>query len=125
MPRSGQARTFTEQKGRQEKRFRYIVNIMKKRLILLVTVVGLACLVGSGCSDKNIDTAKVRAAFQSLTGDGRQYLDQGLKSIDEGNYAAAVRPLQTLAYKVKLEKNQRDILEDTISKVEAKAAKPK
>jgi hypothetical protein len=98
---------------------------MKKRLFLLVTVVGLACLAGSGCADKKIDTAKVRAAFQSLTGDGRQYLDQGLKSIDDGNYAAAVRPLKTLAYKIKLEKNQRDILEDTITKAEAKASQQK
>jgi hypothetical protein len=98
---------------------------MKKRLILLVTVAGLAWLTASGCSNKNIDTAKVREAFQSLSGDGRQYLDQGLKAIDEGNYDAAVRPLRTLAYKVKLDKNQTVILEDTITKAEAKAAKQK
>jgi hypothetical protein len=98
---------------------------MKKRLILLVTVAGLAWLAVSGCSNKNIDTAKVRAAFQSLSGDGRQYLDQGLKAIDDNDYAAAVRPLKILAYKVKLDKNQSDILEDTITKAEAKAAKQK
>jgi hypothetical protein len=96
---------------------------MKKRLILLVAMTSLAWLAASGCSNKNIDTAKVREAFQSLSGDARQYLDQGLKAIDESNYVAAVRPLQTLAYKVKLDKNQRDILEDTINKAKAKAAK--
>jgi hypothetical protein len=98
---------------------------MRKWLILLVTLTGLAWLAVSGCSNNDIDTAKMRAAFQSLSGDAKQYLDQGLKAIDENNYAAAVRPLKTLAYKVKLEKNQRDILEDTIAKVEAKAAKQK
>lgn len=98
---------------------------MKKRLILLVAITGLAWLAASGCSNKNIDTAKVRAAFQSLSGDARQNLDLGLKAIDESNYAAAVRPLKTIAYKVKLDKNQRDILEDTITKAEAKAAQQK
>ena len=98
---------------------------MKKRLILLVAITGLAWLAASGCSNKNIDTAKVRAAFQSLSGDARQNLDLGLNAIDESNYAAAVRPLKTIAYKVKLDKNQRDILEDTITKAEAKAAQQK
>jgi len=95
---------------------------MKKRLILLVTMTGLAWLAASGCSNKNIDTAKVREAFQSLSGDARQYLDQGLKAIDESNYVAAVRPLKKLGFTVKLDKNQRLILEDTIAKAEAKAA---
>jgi hypothetical protein len=98
---------------------------MKKRLILLVTLMSLAWLAASGCSNKNIDTAKVREAFQSLSGDSRQYLDAGLKAIDESNYAAAVRPLKTIAYKVKLDKNQTEILEDTITKAEAKAAQQK
>jgi ribosome recycling factor len=98
---------------------------MKKRLLLLVSLMGLAWLAASGCSNKNIDTAKVRAAFPSLSGDARQNLDQGLKAIDESNYVAAVRPLKTLAYKVKLDKSQTDILEDTINKAEALAAKQK
>jgi hypothetical protein len=98
---------------------------MNKRLILLFAMTSLAGLVLLGCSDKNIDTAKVRAAFQSLTGEGRQYLDQGLKDIDESNYVAAGKPLKILAYKVKLDKNQTAILQDTITKVEAKAAKSK
>jgi hypothetical protein len=95
---------------------------MKKRLILLVTLTGLAWLAASGCSKKHIDTAKVREALQSLTGDARQELEQGLKDIDESNYVAAVRPLKKVAYTVKLDKDQRLILEDTITQVEAKAA---
>ena len=98
---------------------------MEKRLILLVTITCLSWLALSGCSNKNIDTAKVRAAFQSLSGDAKENLETALKAIDESNYEAADRPLKWLAYKVKIDKNQRDILEDTITKVEAKAAKQK
>ncbi len=98
---------------------------MKKRLILLLALTGLAWLAASGCSNKNIDTAKVRAAFQSLSGEGKQYIEEGLKAIEQSNYVAAVRPLKNVAYTVKLDKNQRVILEDTIAKVEAKAAKQK
>ncbi|HUC85825.1 MAG TPA: hypothetical protein VL970_11580 [Candidatus Acidoferrales bacterium] len=98
---------------------------MKKRLLYVFAVSGLIAFAASGCSNKNIDTAKVRAAFQTLSGEGRQYLDQGLTAIDQSNYVAAVRPLRTLAYKVKLDKTQRDLLEDTITKAEAKAASQK
>jgi hypothetical protein len=103
----------------------YLMHEMKKRLLLIFTMTGLVWLVALGCSNNNIDTAKVREAFQSLSGDGKQYLEQGLKAIDESNYVAAARPLKKLAYTVKLDKPQRDILEDTIVKVEAKAAKQK
>ena len=98
---------------------------MKKRLILLFALTGLAWLAAPGCSNKSIDTAKVRAAFQSLSGEGKQYIEEGLKAIEQSNYVAAVRPLKNVAYTVKLDKNQRVILEDTIAKVEAKAAKQK
>jgi hypothetical protein len=98
---------------------------MKKRLIQIFAMTALVVLVASGCSSKKIDTAKVRAAFQSLSADGQQYLEQGLTAIDQSNYVAAARPLRALAYKVKLDKNQRDILEDTIAKAEALAAKQK
>jgi hypothetical protein len=98
---------------------------MKKRLMLLTAMVGLTLMMATGCSNKGIDTGKVRTALASLTGEAKQNLDLGLKAIDDGNFAAAVRPLKTIAYKTKLEKEQRDILEDTITKAEAKAAQPK
>jgi len=98
---------------------------MKKRLILVCTMTGLAWLAVLGCSNNNIDTAKVRDAFQSLTGDAKDTLDQALKAIDQSNYMAADRPLKVLALRVKMDKNQRAILEDTLVKVEAKAAKQK
>lgn len=98
---------------------------MKKRLMLLFAMTSLAWLVAAGCSNKNIDTAKVREACQSLTGGAKDSLEQALKAIDQGNFVAAVRPLKNIAYTVKLNKDQRIILEDTIAKVEAKAAKQK
>jgi hypothetical protein len=96
---------------------------MKKRLIHIVAMTALALLVSLGCSNKKIDTAKVRAAFQSLTGEDKQYLDQGLAAIDQSNYVGAIRPLKKVAYTAKMDINQRTLLEDTIAKVEARAAK--
>jgi hypothetical protein len=98
---------------------------MKKRLIQIFTMTGLIVLVATGCSNKKIDTAKVREAFQSLTGESKQYLEQGLADIDQSNYIAAVKPLNKAAYLAKLDKAQRLLLEDTIAKVQAKAAKQK
>jgi hypothetical protein len=98
---------------------------MKKRLILLLTVTGMAWLAVAGCSEKNIDTAQVRAAFPSLNGEAKQDLDEGLAAIDQSNYVAAVKPLQKVEYLVKLDQNQRLLLKDTLAKVQAKAAKQK
>jgi hypothetical protein len=98
---------------------------MKKRLILLSTLIGLVCLVASGCSEKKIDTAQVRAAFSSLSGEARQDLDEALAAIDQTNYVAALKPLRKLPYVVKLDKDQRLLWKDTLAKAEAKAAKHK
>jgi len=98
---------------------------MKKRLILIFTVTALACLAVVGCSNNNIDTAKVRAAFPSLTGEDKDDLELGLKAIEQSNYVAALRPLKVLAIKVKMDKNQTLILKDTLTKAEAMAAKHK
>lgn len=99
--------------------------VMKKRLILLFTMTGLVWLAVLGCSNNNIDTAKVRAAFPGLTGEAKDDLDMGLKAIDQSNYVAAIRPLKVLALKLKMDKNQSRILEDALAKTEAKAAKQK
>jgi hypothetical protein len=102
-----------------------LTGAMKKRLILLFALAGLAWLAAPGCSNKSIDTARVRAAFQSASGETRDWLEQGLKAIDQSNYVAAVRPLKKVAYTAKLDKDQRIILEDTIARAEARAAKQK
>ncbi|HTA29876.1 MAG TPA: hypothetical protein VK731_05295 [Candidatus Cybelea sp.] len=98
---------------------------MKKRLLLLFTWTGLACLGLAGCSEKKIDTAQVRAAFSSLSGEARQDLDEALADIDQTNYVAALKPLHKVAYLTKLDKDQRLLLKDTLAKAEAKAAKQK
>jgi hypothetical protein len=98
---------------------------MKTRLILIFTMTALAWLAVAGCSNNNIDTAKVRAAFPALSGDTKDFLEQALKAIDQSNYVAAVRPLKVVALKVKMDKNQTLLMEDTLAKVEAKAAKQK
>jgi hypothetical protein len=98
---------------------------MKKRLIHIFAMTGLTVLVALGCSNKKIDTAKVREAFQSLSGEARQNLDQGLTAIDESNYVAALKPLNKVAFLAKLDKDQRLLLKDTLAKVEAKAAQQK
>jgi hypothetical protein len=101
------------------------MTVMKKRLIHIFATTGLIAAVALGCAKQNIDTAKVRAALQSLAGDAKQNLEEGLTAIDQSNYVAAVKPLKKIAFTVKLDKDQRVILEDTIAKAEAKAAKQK
>jgi len=98
---------------------------MKKRLTLIFTLTSLVWLAASGCSNKNIDTAKVRAAFPAISGDAKNILEQALKDIDQSNYVAAVRPLKVLALQVKMDKDQRLILADTIAKAAAKAGPQK
>ncbi|HEY3863097.1 MAG TPA: hypothetical protein VGO59_14540 [Verrucomicrobiae bacterium] len=98
---------------------------MHKRLIRIFAISALAWMAVLGCSKNDIDTAKIRQAFQSVSGPAKDYLDQGLSAIDQTNYIAAVHPLKKMAYTLKLDNNQRLILEDTIAKVEAKAAKQK
>jgi hypothetical protein len=98
---------------------------MKKQLTAWVAGVALICVCAMGCSNHNIDTAKVRAAFPSIDGDAKAQLETGLSAIDSSNYVAAVKPLEKAAYEIKMDKNQRKILEDTLKKVRAKAQSQK
>jgi hypothetical protein len=96
---------------------------MKNRKIRFVVLTGLVCLLAVGCSNTNIDTAKVRAAFPSIAGDGKVQLEAALAAIDSSNYVAAVKPLEKATYEIKMDKEQRVILTDTLKKVRAKAAR--
>jgi hypothetical protein len=95
---------------------------MKKWLTLLSALAGMACLAAVGCSNKTIDAAKIRAAFQSVSGAPKEQLEEALTDIQASNYVAALKPLRTVAYTVKMNVTQRKIFEDTMAKVRAKAA---
>jgi hypothetical protein len=96
---------------------------MKKRLLTLVAVASLAFLALVGCSNPNVDTAKVRAGLQGLGADQKVQLETALSAIDAGKYKEALLPLRKVAFGAKLDKNQRKIIEETIAKVRAKIAR--
>jgi predicted negative regulator of RcsB-dependent stress response len=98
---------------------------MKKRFLswyLLASVAALSVLL-VGCSNPNVDTAKVRAAMQGINPAQMAVLDQALAAIDAGKYKDALMPLRQVAYNAKMDKKQAKVLEETIGKVRAKIAK--
>jgi hypothetical protein len=96
---------------------------MKKRLFTLVAVASLALLTLVGCSNPNVDTAKVRAALQSLDAGQKEQLEMALTAIDAGKFKDAFPPLRKIAFSAKLNPDQNKILKDTMAKVQAKIAK--
>ena len=84
---------------------------------------GLSLLMLAGCGNKNIDTAKVRAAMSSLDGGQKAILEQGLTDIDGGKYKDAMPYLRKVAFTAKLNSDQNTILKDTIDKVQKKIDK--
>ncbi len=96
---------------------------MKKRLFTLVAVASLALLTLAGCSNPNVDTAKVRAALQSIGPEQKAQLELALTAIDAGKYNEALLPLRKVAYTAKLDEDQVKLLDKTIAKVRAKIAK--
>jgi Flp pilus assembly protein TadD len=96
---------------------------MKKRLLALVAVASVAFLVLAGCSNPNVDTAKVRDALQSIGPDQKVQLETALSAIDAGNYKEALLPLRKVAYGAKLDKKQTKVLQQTIEKVRARIAR--
>ncbi|MGA2750845.1 MAG: hypothetical protein ABSG59_18905 [Verrucomicrobiota bacterium] len=98
---------------------------MKKRLISLLAIAGLVCLAGAGCSNHDIDTAKVRQALQSVGGETKEQLELGLAAIDSSNYVAAIKPLEKVAFGAKMDVQQSKVLQETIAKVKYKIAHAK
>lgn len=96
---------------------------MKKRSFTLFAVASLAFLTLVGCSNSNIDTAKVRAALQSIDAGQKAQLEIGLTAIDAGKYKDALLPLRKVAFGAKLDKAQSEILKDTMDKLQVKIAK--
>jgi hypothetical protein len=75
----------------------------------------------TGCSNKEIDIAKLQSTFQDVTPEARPYLDQGVAAIKAAKFAEALPALQHLAYAAKMNPDQRLVLEDAIKKVKVKA----
>jgi hypothetical protein len=94
---------------------------MNKRFFSLLAPAAALCLAATACSNKAIDTAKVRAAFAAVSNAPRQQLDEALSDIENSNYVAALKPLRTVAYSVKMDASQRKIFEDLVAKVKARA----
>ena len=94
---------------------------MKKLLLQLLLLAGLMAWGATGCSNREIDTAKLQTAFQSATPDVRSYLDQSIAAIHAGKFSEALPALQHVAYAAQINREQRFILEDAIKKVKAKA----
>jgi len=96
---------------------------MKKRLFTLVAVAGLAFLALAGCSNPNVDTAKLRAALQSIDAAEKVQLEMAISAMDAGQYKDALLPLRKVAFGSKLDKTQRDLVEEDIAKVKARIDK--
>lgn len=89
---------------------------MKTRAIILLLAAGAA-----GCSNNNIDTAKVRAAFAGEPQGARALVDSSMHEVEISNYSAALGPLRELGFKYKLSGGERKILADTVHKIRVKA----
>ncbi len=94
---------------------------MKKMLLPLLLLAGLMAWGATGCSNQEIDTAKLQSAFQSAAPEARPFLDQGIAAIQAGKFAEALPALQRFAYAAKMSEEQRVLLNDAIRKVKAKA----
>ena len=94
---------------------------MKKLLLQFVLLAALMAWGATGCSNQEIDIAKLQSTFQGVTPEARPYLDQGVAAIKAGKFAEALPALQHVAYAAKMNQAQRLVLEDAIKKVKAKA----
>jgi len=94
---------------------------MKKLLLQLLLLAGLMTWGATGCSNHEVNTAKLQAAFQSQTPEVRAMLDKGVAAIQAANFSEALTNLQKVAFNAKMDQAQRLILGDAIKKVKAKA----
>ena len=89
----------------------------------MAALVALVYFGSVGCSNPNVDTAKVRKVMQGISPEEMPHLEEALSDIDAGKYQDALMPLRRVAYAAKLTKDQTQLLEQTIAKVRAKIAK--
>jgi hypothetical protein len=94
--------------------------LRKKLPLPLLLAAGLMVWGAAGCTNREVDTAKLQSAFQTADQGIRTEVDQGIADIKAGNYSAASDVLQHVAFAGKLTKEQRLILQDSMKKVRAK-----
>jgi hypothetical protein len=96
---------------------------MIKRLSARAAFLALLMFSMVGCSNDNIDTAKVRASMQSLDSSQKQELESALTAIEAKRYKDSLLPLRKVAFGAKLDKSQSKLLKDTMDKVQVHIAK--
>jgi hypothetical protein len=92
-------------------------------LAVMIAFIAMVLTGATGCSNPNVDTAKVRAAMQGLPPEQMALLNQAMADIDAGKFKEAFQPLRQLGYAAKLNKDQSKVLQETIGKVRVKMAK--
>jgi hypothetical protein len=94
---------------------------MKKLLLApLPVLVGLMLWGGTGCSNHEVDTVKLKSAFQSADPDVRTEVDKGIADITAGNYSEALTLFKHVGHTPKLTKEQNLIVLDSVKKLQTK-----
>ena len=95
---------------------------MKKLLLTLIALTGLALFGFTGCSKSGggIDTSKVESAFQAVSQADKAELKNALTAIKSGDYAGALTSLKKAAANVKLTPEQQQSLKDLVAQVQSK-----
>jgi len=91
---------------------------LAKRFAALLLVTFLA-----GCSNKNIDTTKLQAAFATNDGGNQEFVTQGVDAISKTNYPAALESLEKLAYRPRITKEQRIEVQNVIAQLKERIRK--
>jgi outer membrane protein assembly factor BamD (BamD/ComL family) len=89
-----------------------------KRLAALLLVAFLA-----GCSNKNIDTTKLQAAFPTNDGGNQELVTQGIDAISKTNYPAALDTLEKLSYRPQITKEQRIEVQNVVAQLKERIRK--
>ena len=98
---------------------------MKKLILTLTTVAGLAMLGLAGCSKSGsdaevIDTSKLQSTFSAVAAVDKAEVEKAIGAIKSGDFASAVTSLKQAAANVKLTPEQQQAIKDMLAQVQAK-----
>jgi hypothetical protein len=77
----------------------------------------------AGCSQKNIDTTKLQAAFATNEGGNQDFVTQGVDAISKTNYPAALNVLEKLSYRPQITKEQRIEVQNVVAQLKERIGK--